>query len=221
MSYLPHFLDGLLKFLGDPTEEIRNATMHILADLLKEVREVAEVARVRAEAKASRHVEKQQKKEEAKKLSRSSPNARNENTEPGDLSIIIPPELDNSTVKGHSRRQSVERKDESRTGSPSSPMHSKDIDREKTGLLDISEEEIQEEAIHPGATDAAFAEENGLGYTDEEDDDDEDADAEGEGAGSWVPGQDVRVDHAAIVDILLQHLSFPGELTKTPLCKIY
>jgi vacuole morphology and inheritance protein 14 len=29
-------------------------------------------------------------------------------------------------------------------------------------------------------------------------------------AGEWIPGQGVVVDHAAIVEILLVHLSFPG-----------
>ena len=35
---------------------------------------------------------------------------------------------------------------------------------------------------------------------------------EGEGSGNWVPGQGVFVDHAAIMDIIIQHLSYPGEL---------
>ena len=34
---------------------------------------------------------------------------------------------------------------------------------------------------------------------------------EGEGSGAWVPGQGVYVDHAAIMDIIIQHLSYPGE----------
>ena len=32
----------------------------------------------------------------------------------------------------------------------------------------------------------------------------------GEGSGAWVPGQGVYVDHAAIMDIIIQHLSYPG-----------
>jgi len=34
---------------------------------------------------------------------------------------------------------------------------------------------------------------------------------EGEGTGAWVPGQGVYVDHAAIMDIVIQHLSYPGK----------
>ena len=33
----------------------------------------------------------------------------------------------------------------------------------------------------------------------------------GEGSGTWIPGQGVFVDHAAIMDIIIQHLSYPGE----------
>ena len=36
---------------------------------------------------------------------------------------------------------------------------------------------------------------------------------EGEGSGAWVPGQGVFVDHAAIMDIIIQHLSYPGKFT--------
>lgn len=38
----------------------------------------------------------------------------------------------------------------------------------------------------------------------------EDNEWEGEGSGAWVPGQGVFVDHAAIMDIIIQHLSYPG-----------
>lgn len=53
--------------------------------------------------------------------------------------------------------------------------------------------------------------------TDEEaDDEDGDGDGqeewEGEGSGAWVPGQGVAIDHAAIMDIIIQHLSYPGKL---------
>jgi len=43
---------------------------------------------------------------------------------------------------------------------------------------------------------------------DAEDDEDED-DLEDHGA--WIPGQGVFVDHAAIMDIMIQHLSYPGQ----------
>lgn len=37
-----------------------------------------------------------------------------------------------------------------------------------------------------------------------------DQDWEGEGSGLWQPGQGVFIDHAAIMDIIIQHLSYPG-----------
>lgn len=35
-----------------------------------------------------------------------------------------------------------------------------------------------------------------------------------EGEGSWIPGQGVFVDHAAIVEIMIHHLSYPGKLAR-------
>ncbi|KAL7423040.1 hypothetical protein Q5752_002339 [Cryptotrichosporon argae] len=40
-------------------------------------------------------------------------------------------------------------------------------------------------------------------------------DWEGEGSGAWVPGQGVFVDHAAIMDIMIQHLGYPDELVQS------
>lgn len=36
---------------------------------------------------------------------------------------------------------------------------------------------------------------------------------EGEGSGLWQPGQGVFIDHAAIMDIIIQHLSYPGKFS--------
>jgi vacuole morphology and inheritance protein 14 len=48
--------------------------------------------------------------------------------------------------------------------------------------------------------------------TDEEPDDvDEGEEWEGEGSGAWVPGQGVVIDYSAIMDIIIQHLSYPGK----------
>lgn len=48
-----------------------------------------------------------------------------------------------------------------------------------------------------------------------------DGDDEGDEEGVWVPGQGVFVDHAAIVEIMIHHLSYPGQwqlvLSITPL----
>ncbi|EJD01507.1 ARM repeat-containing protein [Fomitiporia mediterranea MF3/22] len=43
ISYLPEFLDGLFKYLSDPTEDVRVATENLLAEFLREMKEIAEV----------------------------------------------------------------------------------------------------------------------------------------------------------------------------------
>ncbi|PPQ70437.1 hypothetical protein CVT26_013931 [Gymnopilus dilepis] len=45
ITYLPEFLDGLLKYLSDPTEDVRVATENLLADFLRELRDVTYVSR--------------------------------------------------------------------------------------------------------------------------------------------------------------------------------
>ncbi|KAH8118697.1 ARM repeat-containing protein [Phellopilus nigrolimitatus] len=51
ISYLPEFLDGLFKYLSDPTEDVRVATENLLADFLRELRSIASVQK-RSEEKA-------------------------------------------------------------------------------------------------------------------------------------------------------------------------
>ena len=207
VSYLPHFLDGLLKFLGDPTEDIRNATMHVLAEILKEIREAAEVARARNEARVNRRKKKAISGEGLPGKQSLSQSIRRQSIEPGDISVIVPSEQDVSVPKPESRRHSLERKERPSSAGPSSPMQGKDRERENNGLLDISEESLQGEEAH--GLNGTTGSEDEVSPESEEDIED---DAEGEGAGRWVPGQGVHVDHAAIVEILLQHLSFPGGL---------
>ena len=120
VSFLPDFLDGLLKFLGDPTVDIRTATQNVLADFLREIREVAEVGKMRED--------------------------------------------------------------------------------EWKGTVRSRSEELEGKL------------EDAVGETGDEGDDAYDEDEEDEeGSGEWIPGQGVQVDHAAIVEILLEHSSFPGQ----------
>ncbi|TFY61795.1 hypothetical protein EVG20_g6928, partial [Dentipellis fragilis] len=56
ITYLPEFIDGLLKYLSDPTEDVRIATENQLAEFLREIREVTVVRK---------HQEEQLKKQEA------------------------------------------------------------------------------------------------------------------------------------------------------------
>lgn len=150
VSFLPEFLDGLLKFLGDPTVDIRTATQNVLADFLREIREVAEVQKSREEDWRTREDER-----------------------------------DEVGSKANSRRASQISAGETMTDG----------------------ERIEEES-EEGET--AILEEEEPPLSDGDDDYEEDL----EGSGEWVPGQGVHVDHAAIVEILLEHLSFPGEFTQ-------
>ncbi|KZV64601.1 ARM repeat-containing protein [Peniophora sp. CONT] len=51
ISYLPEFLDGLLKYLSDPTEDVRIATENQLAEFLREIKVVTQVQKRREEAR--------------------------------------------------------------------------------------------------------------------------------------------------------------------------
>jgi len=61
VSYLPDFLEGLIGFLGDPTSEIRTATQNVLADFLREIREVADVQREQEESWESKQTRLKEK----------------------------------------------------------------------------------------------------------------------------------------------------------------
>ncbi|KAH8830263.1 vacuolar protein 14 C-terminal Fig4p binding-domain-containing protein [Flagelloscypha sp. PMI_526] len=41
VSFLPEFLDGILKYLSDPIEDVRTGTETLLSDLLREIREIS------------------------------------------------------------------------------------------------------------------------------------------------------------------------------------
>ncbi|KAJ2806309.1 hypothetical protein H4R20_001734 [Coemansia guatemalensis] len=47
--YLPEFLDGLLRFLSDPNDDVRNKTQSLLGELLNEIRECVELQTLSAE----------------------------------------------------------------------------------------------------------------------------------------------------------------------------
>lgn len=73
ITYLPNFLDGLLNFLRDEHTEVRTATFNILAEFLREVRDIAEV-------QAERDAERAKRKE--RKAKRQSAEAEKEASSP-------------------------------------------------------------------------------------------------------------------------------------------
>ncbi|TPX68575.1 hypothetical protein SpCBS45565_g03061 [Spizellomyces sp. 'palustris'] len=51
IAYLPDFLDGLFNYLSDPNIDVRVATLNVLAEFLKEIRDVVETQRSRGALK--------------------------------------------------------------------------------------------------------------------------------------------------------------------------
>ncbi|KAH9833697.1 ARM repeat-containing protein [Rhodofomes roseus] len=137
ITYLPEFLDGLLKYLSDPTEDVRVATENLLADVLREIRDVTAVQR--------QHEEQLKAKREAAEQAR-----RTDTDKERPQEIIIP---------GSDR------------GGPF--LEGDDFVFDDSSLA--SPEEKQ-------------------------------PDQAGRDVGHWVPGQGVKIDYAAIVEILLQQL---------------
>ncbi|KAI0638415.1 ARM repeat-containing protein [Trametes polyzona] len=137
ITYLPEFLDGLLKYLSDPTDDVRVATEGLLADFLREIRDVTMV---------------QKRQEEQARAKREAAMAES------------------------SRRN--------------------DGDRDK--LPDITLDHSERAAFIPEHDDIF---DNDLEHQDDRNDDPEIRDT-----GAWMPGQGVRIDYAAIVEILLQQL---------------
>ncbi|KAH9938004.1 ARM repeat-containing protein [Fomitopsis serialis] len=135
ITYLPEFLDGLLKYLSDPTEDVRIATENLLADFLREIRDVTTVQR--------------QYEEQFKTKREAAEQARRTDTEK-------PQEI---TISGSDR------------GGP---------------FLD---------------GDDGIFDDSSLASPDEKQ-----PDHAGRDVGHWVPGQGVKIDYPAIVEILLQQL---------------
>ncbi|KAJ7752830.1 vacuolar protein 14 C-terminal Fig4p binding-domain-containing protein [Mycena maculata] len=132
ISYLPEFLDGLLKYLSDPTEDVRVATETLLADFVREIRDVS-VVRKRAEEKA--------------RSQRDSSSVRRLDT--GGDESLGPPE----------RAAFIAENDDQSTCGDESALK-----------------------------------------------DDLPADVDYRDTGAWVPGQGVKIDYDAIIEILIQQL---------------
>lgn len=198
VSYLPHFLDGLIRYLGDPSEEIRYATMHVLSDFLKEIRDVAEVNRSMEEAK----VAKRANIPAVKAIDRSPKQKASLRDNKAEGSSGVDPSAEDARSAATSRRQSLEVQEKpSSSLNGQQPSHSAGREQSTNALQGISEEEQRES----GRTNAEHSQ-DGMGS-----DVDDEYDPDLEDAGHWIPGQGVKVDHAAIVEILLSNLSTTGE----------
>lgn len=138
ISYLPEFFDGLLKYLSDPTEDVRIATENLLADFQREIREV-------------------------------------------------------TVIQRHHEEQSKEKHD----GDAEPQGKRSDMDKEK--LPDITMASSERATFIPEHDDMSYDNDSDTPIDEKDLDMDRDV-------GSWVPGQGVKIDYAAIVEILIQQL---------------
>ncbi|KAJ1309025.1 hypothetical protein OPQ81_004706 [Rhizoctonia solani] len=136
VTYLPEFLDGLLKYLSDPIEEVRLATENVLADFLQEIQEITNLQKRKEEkARAVREaLSAQNEKAEDSKAAQSGTDADNEQLGRG---AFMP-------------------------------------DGEAKPAVDAANKALEVDPAHE--------------------------------SGAWMPGQGVKVDHAAIVEILIDQL---------------
>lgn len=139
VSFLPNFLDGLLKYLSDPNTDVRLATANVLAEFLREIREAAETSVAR--------------EEHGRRVERTVP--------PRDPTYGVDDPAEGSNVP-HT------------ASSPGSPVNpSKQLEGNIGAAHDGDEDEYQEEV--------------------------------------WIPGREVRIDYAEIMEVLINHIAFPDE----------
>ncbi|KAF8897785.1 vacuolar protein 14 C-terminal Fig4p binding-domain-containing protein [Infundibulicybe gibba] len=139
ISFLPEFFDGLLKYLSDPTEDVRVATQHLLGNFLHEIRDISIVGRRFAEQVKS-----------------------------------------------------------GRSSEPADSVKRPDTSLEKLPDLTLD-----------GAERAAFIDENDDQYDDDSESalkNDANSDLDERDTGAWIPGQGVKIDYPAIIEILIQQL---------------
>ncbi|KAH8096728.1 ARM repeat-containing protein [Cristinia sonorae] len=141
ISYLPEFLDGLLKYLSDPTEDVRIATENLLGEFLREIRDVTLVQR--------HHEEELRAKREAEQAEQQ---ARRAEADGGKLPDI---------TMAHSERAAFVPENDDTSS------FEQDLDTP-----------VDEKEPIPDTRDL----------------------------GTWVPGLGVKIDYAAIVEILIQQL---------------
>ncbi|CAO1614518.1 unnamed protein product [Parajaminaea phylloscopi] len=147
VSYLPHFLDGLLKYLSDPNTDVRLATANVLADFLREIKEAAQASAARA----------QHSKDGASKA--------------------IP------AANADGAGGSASADDESQQQAVVTAQTPEDEDGEADAEVEANGQEGEAHA------DGSAPEQEEL----------------------WIPGREVRIDFAAIIEILINHIAYPDE----------
>lgn len=225
VSFLPSFLDGLFKYLSDPNTDVRIATSNVLADFLREIREAEEerekngVQRAEREERRERR-EERRKERELKRFEKESSKSQakekkreqrgRKGTNPSDLESTEDDEI--STREPSPSTSKIPRSTSPTKQSLSArPSTADTIDggsaRSESGsVIDRETEDQQGTDEQKGEEDDEIEAEDGEeGYHQEQEDGDEEREDS-----VWVPGQEVRIDHAAIIEILIRHILYPG-----------
>ncbi|SPO22413.1 related to VAC14 - protein involved in regulated synthesis of PtdIns(3,5)P(2) [Ustilago trichophora] len=193
VSYLPSFLDGLLKYLSDPNTDVRVATANVLADFLREIRHAAELAARRQAFEQHRAERQQHKKSKGKQRSSARPidgaPAKTDDTE--DTPSQLQGELQPRSASPSKSLRAAKLRAEGGTSPVPPQRESQAADHDATALIAAASTRGNEE-------DGAADDDN----EDEEDDEEEDI---------WVEGTEVRIDYASIMEILINHIGYPDE----------
>ncbi len=192
VSYLPAFLDGLLKYLSDPNTDVRVATANVLADFLREIRHAAELASRRQLFEQHRAERQEHKKRKGKQPS----NSRAIDGASGKIEqnddVTIEPSAAEGQPRSASPSKSLRAKPRSEGGTspvpPQREAQTADQDSNSTVL----------------ASTAKDGEEDGADDDDAEEEEEEEEDI-------WVEGTEVRIDYASIMEILINHITYPDE----------
>ncbi|WOO77912.1 Vacuole morphology and inheritance protein 14 [Vanrija pseudolonga] len=147
VTYLPDFLDGLLKFLADSNLDVRVATENLLAEFLREIKLIAQQQDKHADSHPARRDKNQ---------------SHQATIDSASASIPLHPEDNESAIE-------------------SDDDDSSDLERDETGTMDTRAEN----------------------------------EWEGDGSGAWEPGQNAFVDYSSIMDIIVDHLSYPDNMVQT------
>ncbi|KAN0060956.1 hypothetical protein ACQY0O_006690 [Thecaphora frezii] len=158
VSYLPAFLDGLLKYLSDPNTDVRVATANVLADFLREIREAAEINALRTDAERKRTEKLRLVKDTEARRTAAAPSAQTYATGGGGPDAAQ--RADDTESAGE------------RSSASKSPVEADEAADWEGSVIDKDEE--PEEDI-------------------------------------WVHGHEIRIDYAAIMEILINHISYPDE----------
>ena len=240
VSFLPSFLDGLIKYLADHNADVRVATANVLADFLQEITEEAEKReQVTRQQRRIESIERQQAKARAAERNKAKATAAlatargeegNSTVARGKQTTLLKPVPRRKSGKGELSTSPTTTLSSS-VGTETSVASSSKLPAmmPATGAAEeaaaVGEERVDGDAIG-GTASASDVDGSGLAAEDSGAADDDDSNSlsedeldddstqiiqeEGE-VEQWERGREVRIDHAAIIEILKVHVGYPDE----------